>query len=135
MASTTAKRTAEESSRIQTTFEPNIGNMVITPSMYVAPRGVLISFGREFGSETHTRMPLTDQILNRSPTMIAYRGPGTAGNHPQGQIKPSSYASMQVSCTLCSDIALNNIELGSPRHLSVSGFRMHIFMYVYTFCL
>ena len=60
MASTIAMRATEESSRIQTTVELYPGNMVITPSMYVAPRGVLISPGSEFESETHTRIPLTD---------------------------------------------------------------------------
>ena len=63
MASTIAMRaTAEESSRTQTTFEPYTGNMVITPSMYVAPQSVLICPGSEFDSETHTRMPLTYQL-------------------------------------------------------------------------
>ena len=87
VASTTAMRTIDEPSRIQTIFEPYTGNMVITPSIHVAPRGVLISFGSEFESETHTRMPLTDQLLNRRATMIQYRG---TGNPPQDQIKPSS---------------------------------------------
>ena len=55
MASTIAMRATEESSRIQTTFEPYTENIVITPSVYVAPRGVLNSLGSEFKSETHTR--------------------------------------------------------------------------------
>ena len=84
-----ASTIAMESSLIQTAVEPYTGNMVITPSMYVAQRDVLISLGCEFESETHTRMPLTDQLVNRSTTMIAYRGPG---NTPEGQMKPSSYA-------------------------------------------
>ena len=75
MASTIAMRATEESSRIQTTFEPYTGNIVIMPSMYVTPRGVIISPGIEVDSETHTRMPVTDQSLNRSVTMIEYRGP------------------------------------------------------------
>ena len=63
MASTIAMRaTTEESSRTQTTFGPYTGNMVITPSMYVAPQGVLICPGSEFDSETHARMPLTYQL-------------------------------------------------------------------------
>ena len=118
MASTIAMRATEESSLIQTAVEPYTRNMVITPSMYVAQRCVLISIGSEFESETHTRMPLTYQLLNRSATMIVYRGPG---NTPEGQIKRSSYASMQVSCTLCSDLALNNTELSSLRHPLVFG--------------
>ena len=110
MASTIAMRaTAEESTRTQTTFELYTGNMVITPSVYVAARGVLISPAT---SLTDTRMPLTDQLLNRSGTMMEYRWPV---NPPQDQINDS----MQVSCTLCGDIALNNTELGSLRHLSV----------------
>ena len=62
MAATIATRaTTEESSRTQTTFEPYTGNMVITPSMYVAPQGVLISPGSEFDSEreTHTHACLS----------------------------------------------------------------------------
>ena len=68
-------RATEEPSRIQTTVEVYTGNMVITPSVYVAPQGVLISPGSEFDSETHTCMPLTDKLFNRSATMIEYRGP------------------------------------------------------------
>ena len=112
MACTIAMRATEETSPIQTTFEQYTGNMVITLSMYVAPRGVVISLGSGFDTETHTCMPLTDQPLNRSATMIAYRG---LVNLPQDQIN----ALMQVSCTLCSDITLNNTELDSLRHLSV----------------
>ena len=37
-------------------------------------------------------------------------------------IKPSSYALVQVSSAPCSDIALNNTELGNLRHLSVFAF-------------
>ena len=114
MASTTAMRATEDPSRIQTTVEPYTGNTVITPSIYVASRSVVISPGNEFDSETHTSMPLTDQPLNCSATMIEYRGPV---NPPQDQI----IAAMQISCTLRRDIALNNTELDSliMRHLSV----------------
>ena len=42
MASTIAMRATKEPSRIQT-YEPYTGNMVITPSIYVTPRGVIIS--------------------------------------------------------------------------------------------
>ena len=81
----------------------------------MAPWGVLLSPGSEFNSETHTRMPLTNQLLSRSATKIEYRRPR---NPPQDKIKPNSYAStMQVSCTLCSDIGLNNTKLGSLRQV------------------
>ena len=115
MASTIAMRATEKSSRIQTTVELYTGNTVITPSIYVASRSVVISPDSEFDSETHTRMLLTDEPLNRSGTMMEYRGPVKP---PQDQIN----ASMQVSCTLRRDIAFNNTEIGSSlimRHLSV----------------
>ena len=116
MASTIAMRATEEPSRIPKTFEQYTGNMVITPSVYVAPRCVVISPGSECDSETHTCMLLTDQSLNRSATMIEYCGLVNV-DPPQDQIN----ASMQVSCTLHGDMALNNTELGSliMRHLSV----------------
>ena len=107
MPSTIAMRATEEPSRIQTTFEPYTGNMVITPSMYVAPRGVVIYSSSEFDSKTHTSMLLTDQLFNCCATMIEFLG----------HVNP--HASMQVSCTLCKYIALNNTEFGRLRHLSV----------------
>ena len=61
----------------QTIFVWYAGNMVITPSIYVSSRGVLISPGSEFDSETNTRMPLTDQILNRNATIIYYLSTAT----------------------------------------------------------
>ena len=75
MASTIAMRATEESSRIQTTVELYTGNTVVALSMDVAPRDVLIFPGSKFDSETNTSMPLTDQLLNCSATMMEYRGP------------------------------------------------------------
>ena len=90
-------------------------------------------------------MPLTDQLLNRSATMIEYRGPvnppphthththarARARTHTHTHTQDQINGSMQVCCKLCRDIALNNTELGSLRHLSVFGVKdAHMFVCV-----
>ena len=94
-------------------------NRVITPPGYMSPLDFPFSPGSESGSQPDTKMPFANQFLSRNATKIEYR---RLGIPPQDKIKPSSYASMHVTCTLYSDIAVKNTKLGSLRQLSVFGF-------------
>ena len=104
-----------------TTFEPCAGNMVITPSMYVAPHSILILLAASLkGRHTHAA-----SHRPTSQSQCYHDCIPRAWEPPTGPDKHSSYASMQVYCKLHRDIALNNNELGSLRHL---GFRMHMYV-------
>jgi len=55
----------EGASRTQLTYEPYTENRVLTPSVYRASQGALLSPGREFGTQTGSAFTSLSTIYTR----------------------------------------------------------------------